>query len=70
VYYTSYGDAKARAATGAALRSANAHLRAAVGREVRLRYLPELLFEEDASIEEGERIDHLLASLHEPEDRG
>jgi ribosome-binding factor A len=69
VYYTSYGDAKARTATGAALRSANAHLRSAVGREVRLRYLPELVFEEDATVEQGERIDHLLASLHDEEEQ-
>ena len=68
VYYTSYGDQKARAGTDAALRSANHHLRAAVGREVRLRYLPELVFEPDTSIEQGERIDHLLAGLLEPED--
>jgi ribosome-binding factor A len=68
VYYTSYGDAKARAGTRAALRSANPHLRATIGREVRLRYLPELAFEEDASIPQGERIDDLLATLHEPED--
>jgi len=68
VYYTSLGDAKARAGTRAALRSANAHLRAVIGREVRLKYLPELSFEEDASIQHAEKIDGLLATLHRPQD--
>jgi len=69
VFYTVLGDDKAKAATGAALRSARPHLRAVIGREVRLRYLPELEFEEDASIERGERIDALIAELHREGDR-
>ena len=68
VYYTSFGDTKARAGTRAALRSANPHLRSVIGREVRLKYLPELSFEEDASIQHGEKIDGLLATLQTPED--
>jgi ribosome-binding factor A len=68
VYYTSLGDAKARAGTRAALRSANPHLRAVIGREVRLKYLPEITFEEDASIAHAEKIDGLLATLYQPED--
>ena len=50
VFYTSLGDSKARAGTRAGLRSARAHLRGALGRQVRLRYLPELEFEEDQSM--------------------
>ena len=68
VYYTSLGDTKARAGTRAALRSANPQLRSVIGREVRLKYLPELSFEEDASIQHGEKIDGLLATLQTPED--
>ncbi len=49
VYYTSLGDDRARAASRAALRSATPHLRAVLGREVRLKYLPELSFEEDVT---------------------
>ena len=66
VYYTSYGDDGAKAGTRAALRSAGPHLRAALGRQVRLKFLPELEFEEDLAIAQGERIDRLLAGL--PED--
>jgi len=70
VLYTSYGDEAARAGTRAALRSAGPHLRAVLGREVRLKFVPELEFEEDRSIERAERIDHLIAGLHasEPDD--
>jgi ribosome-binding factor A len=69
-YYTSYGDDAAKAATRAALRSARAHLRSAIGRQVRLKFLPELEFEVDASIEQGERIDRLIAQIHreDPDD--
>jgi len=67
VYYTSYGDDAARAGTNAALRSARSHLRAEVGRQVRLKFLPELEFEEDATIEAGERIDQLIAQTHREE---
>ncbi len=65
VYYSSYGDDGVRAGTRAALRSARPHLRAALGRQVRLKFLPELEFEEDRTSEHGERIDRLIAGLHD-----
>ncbi len=67
VYYTSYGDDAARASTRAALRSATSHLRSALGKQVRLKFLPELEFQEDVTLEQGRRIDALLAQLHDPE---
>jgi ribosome-binding factor A len=67
VFYTSMGDDRARAGTRAGLRSARPHLRRVVGRQVRLKYLPELEFEEDVSMERGERIEALLRELHEKE---
>jgi ribosome-binding factor A len=68
VSYTVYGDDKQRAGSRAALRSATPHLRKMLGREVRLKYLPELVFEEDTSFQEGQRIDELIAELHRNED--
>src|SRR5580765_2485172 len=65
VFYTSFGDDKARAGTRAALRSARPHLRSTIGRQVRLKYLPDLEFEEDQSLENGQRIDELIRKLHE-----
>jgi ribosome-binding factor A len=67
VFYTALGDDKARAGTRAGLRSAQPHLRSTIGRQVRLKYLPDLEFEEDQSIENGQRIDELIRKLHEDE---
>lgn len=60
VYYTVFGDEKAKAGTRAALRSAAPHLRRDLGRQVRLKITPELRFEHDESLASGERIDALL----------
>jgi len=67
IAYTCLGSDKERAATRAALRSARPHLRAALGRQVRMKYLPELEFEEDTTYEQAERIEHLIAELHRRE---
>ena len=67
ISYTCLGSDKERAATRAALRSASPHLRRTLGRQVRMKYLPELEFEEDTTYEHGERIDHLIAELHRKE---
>ncbi|MEO8475456.1 MAG: 30S ribosome-binding factor RbfA [Actinomycetota bacterium] len=69
IAYTCLGSDKERAATRAALRSARPHLRAALGRQVRMKYLPELEFEEDTTYEQSERIERLIAELHPREDR-
>ena len=58
-----------REATQAALRSAAPHLRAELGRQVRLKYLPELTFREDPAIASGERIEAIIRDIHR-EDAG
>jgi ribosome-binding factor A len=67
VLYTSLGDDRARAASRAALRSATPYLRSVLGREVRLKFLPDLAFEEDVTLEQAERIEALLSELHREE---
>jgi ribosome-binding factor A len=62
------GDDRAKAGTRAALRSARSHLRSVIGKQVRLKYLPELEFEEDTTYEQGRRIDELIAGLQPAED--
>jgi ribosome-binding factor A len=52
-----------REATDAALRSAAPHLRAELGRQVRLKYLPQLTFVEDPAIATGNRIEEILRGL-------
>ena len=48
----------------AGLRSAAPHLRSSLGREVRLKYLPELHFREDPAIEAGQRVEEIIRELH------
>lgn len=63
VYYSVIGDATVQKATAAALASAAPRIRAAVGHQVRMKYLPELAFAVDPSIEYGMRISTILANL-------
>ena len=63
VFYTVYGDDVARAETAAALDSAKGVLRAEVGRQCRLRFLPTLTFTADAVPEAGRQIDDLVAQV-------
>ena len=67
VYYTALGDEKAKASSRAALRSATPHLRHELGRQVRLKITPELRFEEDTSLQTGDRIERILGELRPPE---
>jgi len=67
VYYTALGQEKERAGTRAGLRSAAPHLRRTLGHEVRLKFLPDLEFQEDTSGKEGARIEALLAELNRRE---
>ena len=69
VYYTAFGDDKERASTRAGLRSAIPRLRGTIGKQVRLKYLPELEFEEDATLEQAARIDRLIARIDGGDER-
>ena len=61
VYYSALGRSDDEVVT--ALRAAAPHLRAVLGREVRLKYLPKLEFHRDPAIEEGQRVEDILRSL-------
>ena len=64
VAYTVLGEERERAATRAALRSARSHLRSVVGREIRIKFTPELEFEEDLGAADAQRIEELLDQWH------
>jgi len=68
VFYTVYGEDVAKAATKDALVRATKHLRTAVAKQVRMRYVPSLQFIEDPVPERVSRIDALLAQMHQEED--
>lgn len=59
--------ADAAEATADALASASHHLRAGLARQVRMKYLPELVFRIDPAIAEGQRIEEIITRLHTDE---
>jgi ribosome-binding factor A len=63
VYVSVLGDEEVKQATVSALQGARGYLRARLGRDVTLKYLPELHFELDRTLEQAARIDALLEEL-------
>ncbi|MCA1726146.1 MAG: 30S ribosome-binding factor RbfA [Actinobacteria bacterium] len=63
VYYTVLGEEPDHRSTSAGLRSASKHLRATLGRKVRLKFLPDLEFIEDDTVTRGNRIEQLLREV-------
>jgi len=70
VYYSVLGDEAQHRETQAALVRASPRIRVVVGRQVRLKFLPELHFEPDAAIENGLRMEEILRRLREERDEG
>ncbi len=68
VSFTVFGDAAAKAGSRAALRSATPHLRHELARQIRLKVVPELRFEEDDTLATGQRIERILDQLHHEEE--
>lgn len=60
VHVSVLGSEEERSATLEAIRHAAPHLRATLGREVRLKFLPTLEILEDSTAAYGERIEQLL----------
>jgi ribosome-binding factor A len=65
VFVSIMGSDAERAATVEGLASVAAHLRARVGRELRLRLAPEITFRLDESIARAARIESLLAQVRD-----
>ena len=69
VYFTVMGDDAARAETRKGLESAKNFLKQAVGRELKLRQVPELRFEYDDVLDRAMRIDETLEEIRRDEKR-
>jgi ribosome-binding factor A len=63
VYYTLMGDAEERTRTQAGLDSSASYIRQQLGRLLRLRYIPDVRFVYDESVDYGHRIDSLLEDV-------
>jgi ribosome-binding factor A len=70
VFVSVLGSESERSDTMAGLQSAVPYLRAELGRQIRLKYLPELIFELDTGAEEAERLEILLKKIHDEEGSG
>lgn len=69
IYFTVLGEPGQDKETLAALERANGYLRTQLAAQVRLRSVPELIFELDTSAAYGQRIDELLAQIAEEDGR-
>lgn len=67
VYLSVMGDEQQKEDTFKALERGKGFLRSELGKRIRLRMVPELLFELDTSIEYGSRIERLIHELHKGE---
>lgn len=65
IYYFISGDATVRKACAAALNDHSGKFRHALSQELTTKFLPSIRFYFDESIEHGERIDALIAGLHD-----
>lgn len=70
VYLSVLGNDEQKEATLKALASATGFLRSELGKRMKLRHTPELLFKFDSSIEYGSRIESLLEDINRGNNRG
>jgi ribosome-binding factor A len=63
VFYTALGQDRDQRRTRAGLDSARAHLRAVLGHQVRMKFTPDLEFQEDLGLAQVERVHQLLKEI-------
>jgi len=63
VYVSIYGDEEQKKQTLEALDRATGFIRREIGRRIKLRLVPEIVFKYDASIERADRIARLLSQI-------
>lgn len=68
VYLTVLGDEEQKKDTLDGLEKAKGFIRSEVGKRIRLRKIPELIFEIDESIEYGNRIETLIKKIHDTDE--
>lgn len=68
IYFTVMGEEAARRDSLKGLTSAVPFLRRELGKRLRLRFVPELTFQYDTSLEYGNRIDALLREIRSADD--
>jgi len=67
VFFVEFGKNECGDEVKEGLKKASGFLRRELGRRLQLRYAPELFFSYDPSFAYGERIEELIAEIHEKE---
>jgi ribosome-binding factor A len=65
VFFSAMGNRSKEEASLHGLQSAAGYIRKKLGKELRLRYIPDLVFQVDHSFEYGSKIDRLFKTLEE-----
>lgn len=65
VFVSVMGSEEEQKETMAGLESAKPYLRGEMGRQMRMKYLPELVFELDHQLDDALRVEKLLHQIHE-----
>lgn len=68
IFVSVLGDDEAKARTLEGLQAATGFVRTEIGRAVRMRHIPEIVFRLDSSLERGARINQLLAEISSSSD--
>ncbi|MCM2358122.1 MAG: ribosome-binding factor A [Geobacteraceae bacterium] len=68
VYFSVIGSDEEKKATEAGLNSARGYIRKELGKSLRMRYIPDITFRYDESVEYGSRIESLLKEIVTKED--
>lgn len=69
VYFSIPGDDEARMKSLDALKKAKGFIRGEIGRRIRMKFVPELVFELDTEMEERMRVNDILKRIEEDEKR-
>lgn len=69
VYFSVLGSDEQKEETGKALNRAAGFIRSEFARRAQMRYVPDLRFEFDSSVERGARISYLLEQVRQDEQR-
>lgn len=63
VYYSVIGDDKRWSEVARGLESSRGYIKRELGKRLKMKYLPDLKFVEDRTMEKGEKMDRLLSEL-------
>jgi ribosome-binding factor A len=67
VYFSVVGSQEEKNATAAGLERARGYIRREIGSQLRMKYIPDIVFKYDASLDYGNKIDSILQQIQNQE---